>query len=73
MSLGRHTYRFDKWMVRFLIAHALALEDKVDEPLLESETGRPSTNAHLERSRITEAMMMDIQSGDTVSSVDGQD
>jgi hypothetical protein len=66
-SLGRNTYRFDKWMVKFLIAHALAVENKVDDMLgrepefsLDQTTG----NERLERSRITRTMMMDIQNTD---------
>ncbi|KAH6695349.1 hypothetical protein F5X68DRAFT_219817 [Plectosphaerella plurivora] len=70
-SLGKNTHRFDKWMVKFLIAHALALEDKVeDEPWLDpdlfSVSGDGHTgDAHFERSRITHSMMMDIQNPDS--------
>jgi hypothetical protein len=52
-------------MVKFLIAHALTLEDKVeDEPWFESldpDLFSISGDAHFERSRITHSMMMDIQ------------
>lgn len=63
-SLGRNTHRFDKWMVKFLIAHALALEDKVDDLGPGSNTTQTPGYAHLERSRITESMIMDIQNSD---------
>ncbi|KAM0425332.1 hypothetical protein ACHAPT_009388 [Fusarium lateritium] len=62
-SLGRNTHRFDKWMVQFLIAHSVALEDKAHEDLPDSEAGRLG-NIDSERSRITQSMMMDIQNGD---------
>jgi hypothetical protein len=55
------SYRFDKWMVKFLIAHALALEDKVDDgwpsPYGESLYG----DVQIERGLITQAMIIDIQ------------
>ncbi|KAI5464406.1 hypothetical protein BGZ63DRAFT_412055 [Mariannaea sp. PMI_226] len=60
-SLGRNTHRFDKWMVKFLIAHALALEEKMDDLFADSDVGQIPGNAHLERGRITESMIMDIQ------------
>ncbi|KAF4448405.1 hypothetical protein F53441_8213 [Fusarium austroafricanum] len=62
-SMGAESYRFDKWMVKFLIAHALALEDKPDDGW--SGSNADSTrDAHLERGRITQAMIMDIQNYD---------
>ncbi|KAH8878931.1 hypothetical protein GQ53DRAFT_739544 [Thozetella sp. PMI_491] len=66
-SLSRNTHRFDKWMVKFLIAHALAVENKVDDMLdREPEFGLDQTtgNERLERSRITRTMVMDIQNTD---------
>jgi hypothetical protein len=66
-SMGRNTYRFDKWMVKFLIAHSLALEDKEDEgehtqvePMPDYVPGIEP----LERTRITHTMFMDLQSAD---------
>jgi hypothetical protein len=54
------THRFDKWMVKFLLQHALALDEK-------DATGMPSPSAlpvgHvederlLERSRVTESII----------------
>lgn len=71
-SLGRNTHRFDKWMVKFLIAHALALEDKVDDDLwLDSDISQTPGNAHLERSRITQSMIMDIQNSDMFGGATG--
>lgn len=67
-SLSRNTHRFDKWMVKFLIAHALALEDKVDDLWPDSDINQTPGNAHLERSRITQSMMMDIQDVGALSS-----
>ncbi|KAH7165172.1 hypothetical protein EDB81DRAFT_778789 [Dactylonectria macrodidyma] len=67
-SLSRNTHRFDKWMVKFLIAHALALEDKVDDLWPDSDINHIPENAHLERSRITQSMMMDIQDVGTLDS-----
>ena len=61
-SLGKNTHRFDKWMVKFLIAHALALEEKVEEePDHNPQVDQTSEDAHFQRSRITQSMMMDIQ------------
>lgn len=60
--MGRNTHRFDKWMVKFLTAHALTLEDKTEggrEPTLESD--QISGYAQLERGRVTENLMLSIQ------------
>jgi hypothetical protein len=65
-SLSRNTHRFDKWMVKFLIAHALALEDKVDDEWPDSDASQTPENAHLEKSLITRSMMMDIQNSDYI-------
>lgn len=68
-SLGRNTHRFDKWMVKFLIAHSLAVEDKVDDlpnPWSDYEMNQMAETVHLERGRITQNMIMDMQSSDAV-------
>ncbi|KAM5354909.1 hypothetical protein ACJ41O_001555 [Fusarium nematophilum] len=73
-SLSSNTHRFDKWMVKFLIAHALALEDKVpveDGQWPDSDMSQTPGHAHLERSRITQTMMMDIQNPDTFGGTTG--
>ncbi|KAF9761755.1 hypothetical protein IL306_003729, partial [Fusarium sp. DS 682] len=67
-SMNAESYRFDKWMVKFLIAHALTLEDKVDDSWSAASPGATGEDAHLERSRITQAMIMDIQNYDTETS-----
>ncbi|KAF5590554.1 uncharacterized protein FSUBG_10770 [Fusarium subglutinans] len=64
-SMNVESYRFDRWMVKFLIAHALALEDKVDDSWSAASVDATNGNAHLERGRITQAMIMDIQNYDT--------
>lgn len=60
-SISTESYRFDKWMVKFLIAHALELEDKVDDSWDGSHAGSTGGDVNLERGRITQAMIMDIQ------------
>ncbi|WZH47740.1 Zn2-C6 fungal-type domain-containing protein [Fusarium acuminatum] len=60
-SMNTESYRFDKWMVKFLIAHALELEDKVDDSWDGSNAGSTGGDVNLERGRITQAMIMDIQ------------
>lgn len=52
-------------MVKFLIAHALTLEDKVDDLWPDSDMSQISQEAQFERSRITRSMIMDIQHVDT--------
>ncbi|KAJ4205028.1 hypothetical protein NW759_014694 [Fusarium solani] len=69
-SLSRNTHRFDKWMVKFLIAHALALEDKADDAWPDSDASQLG-NVHFERSRITQSMMMDIQNSETLGGAVG--
>ncbi|KAM5362145.1 hypothetical protein ACJA88_014163 [Fusarium oxysporum] len=64
-SMNAESYRFDRWMVKFLIAHALALEDKVDDSWSAASVDAANGDAHLERGRITQAMIMDIQNYDT--------
>ncbi|CVL11123.1 uncharacterized protein FPRN_10941 [Fusarium proliferatum] len=64
-SMNAESYRFDRWMVKFLIAHALALEDKVDDSWSAASVDATNGDAHLERGRITQAMIMDIQNYDT--------
>ncbi|KAM0347635.1 hypothetical protein ACHAPU_004648 [Fusarium lateritium] len=63
-SMNTESYRFDKWMVKFLIAHALKLEDKTDNSWDGSQTDSMSGGLHLERGRVTQAMLMDIQNYD---------
>ncbi|RSL89541.1 hypothetical protein CEP52_014864 [Fusarium oligoseptatum] len=69
-SLSRNTHRFDKWMVKFLIAHSLALEDKADDTWPDSDASQLG-NVHFERSRVTESMMMDIQNSETFGGTAG--
>ncbi|KAF5702664.1 hypothetical protein FGLOB1_9478 [Fusarium globosum] len=64
-SMNAESYRFDRWMVKFLIAHALALEDKVDDSWSAASVDATNGDAHLERGRITQAMIMDLQNYDT--------
>ncbi|KAF5657127.1 hypothetical protein FHETE_10577 [Fusarium heterosporum] len=63
-SMNTESYRFDKWMVKFLIAHALELEDKTDDSWDSSHADATSGGLHLERGRVTQAMIMDIQNYD---------
>lgn len=54
-------------MVKFLIQHASALEEKEDDMEIDDGPSRMGTVAesiHLERSRVTQSIMRDIQSGD---------
>ncbi|KAH8657800.1 hypothetical protein BX600DRAFT_514350 [Xylariales sp. PMI_506] len=66
-SLGENTYRFDKWMVKFLIAHALAMEDKeenMSNPSPEYSTDEMAGTTHFERNRIAQGMIRDIRNPD---------
>ncbi|KAF3004785.1 hypothetical protein E8E13_002463 [Curvularia kusanoi] len=67
-SMGKNTHRFDKWMVKFLTAHALAMEEKTD---FDNTDHGPRVNisgyAQLERGRITNSLMDSIQSGSDVT------
>ncbi|KAL3590770.1 hypothetical protein FPOAC2_12972 [Fusarium poae] len=60
-SKNIESYRFDKWMVKFLIAHALALEDKVDEGWPSHYAEPSNRDIQIERGLITQAMITDIQ------------
>ncbi|CAK7234900.1 hypothetical protein SBRCBS47491_009105 [Sporothrix bragantina] len=70
-SLNANTYGFDRWMVKFLIAHSLELEDKEDKtdnkednPLQASNkyaVDQVEGNMHLERGRVTQGIIMGIQ------------
>ncbi|KAH8204113.1 hypothetical protein TruAng_001665 [Truncatella angustata] len=63
-SLTRNTHRFDRWMVKFLLEHALALEEKVAETpdaQLEMRIDRIVESIHLERSRVTHSIIMDMR------------
>ncbi|OAL53497.1 hypothetical protein IQ07DRAFT_608882 [Pyrenochaeta sp. DS3sAY3a] len=61
-SMGKNTYRFDKWMVKFLTAHALAMEEKID---FENTDYGPQDQipgyAQLERGRVTQSLTNRIQ------------
>ncbi|KPM41263.1 hypothetical protein AK830_g5279 [Neonectria ditissima] len=70
-SFSRNTHRFDKWMVKFLTAHALALEDKVDDLGPDLDMSQMPGHAHLERSRISQSMIMDIQNSETFGGATG--
>ena len=54
------THRFDKWMVKFLLQHALALDEKASTTL-PSPSGFPigpvEDERLLQRSRITESII----------------
>lgn len=53
LSHSRNTHRFDQWMIKFLIAHAMELEDKVDDFGPDTEMSQASSGAALlERSRV---------------------
>ncbi|CAF3646309.1 unnamed protein product [Fusarium graminearum] len=60
-SMNVESYRFDKWMVKFLIAHSLALEDKVDEGWPSPYSEPSYRDVQIERGLITQAMITDIQ------------
>ncbi|RBR25547.1 uncharacterized protein FIESC28_01510 [Fusarium coffeatum] len=60
-SINAESYRFDKWMVKFLIAHALTLEEKADESWPSPQTIPSFGDDHIERGLITQAMIEDIQ------------
>ncbi|CAG1971428.1 unnamed protein product [Fusarium graminearum] len=60
-SMNIESYRFDKWMVKFLIAHSLALEDKVDEGWPSPYSEPSYRDVQIERGLITQAMITDIQ------------
>ena len=65
-SLTRNTHRFDRWMVKFLMEHALSLDEKVEDlpnPWPEA-TASAVENPHLERSRVTQSIIADIQNFD---------
>lgn len=60
--MGKNTHRFDKWMVKFLTAHALDMEDKEDNGTeTQEDIQRIPGYAQLERNRITETLMMEVQ------------
>jgi hypothetical protein len=54
------THRFDKWMVKFLLQHALALDEK-DLTTIPSPSALPVAPVEnerlLERSRVTESII----------------
>ncbi|KAI9154886.1 arsenite efflux transporter ArsB-like [Paramyrothecium foliicola] len=62
-TLTKNTYRFDRWMVKFLIQHASALEEKEDDFGVEDmQMATAAEGSQLERSQVTQLMMRDIQS-----------
>jgi hypothetical protein len=59
------TYKFDRWMVKFLIQHASSLEEKhdnVDAAVVDNElqTSLGIDELQLERSRVTYSIIRDI-------------
>ena len=49
-------------MVKFLLEHALALEEKVEDlPSPEPTTALTVESTHLERSRVTHSIIADMQ------------
>lgn len=65
--MNRNTHRFDRWLVKFLLEHGLALEDK------EEDTGSLPTDVGIspvyddlqsERGRFTHGIIMELQNGD---------
>lgn len=54
------THRFDKWMVKFLLHHALALDEK-NPAAMPPQSGLPvgpvENTRLLERSRVTESII----------------
>lgn len=65
--MNRNTHRFDRWLVKFLLEHGLALEDK------EEAMGSLSTDVEIspvydglqsERGRFTQGIIMELQNGD---------
>lgn len=50
-------------MVKFLVAHALTLEEKPNDLLDPTSEGMGSVaeNIHFERSRVTQSIIMDMQ------------
>lgn len=74
--MSKNSYRFDKWMVKFLIAHALAMEDKSDDAAdvnMDREADDVLSVAPLERSRITHTMFQDLQNIDGAFSTFARD
>lgn len=71
--MGKNTYRFDKWMVKFLTAHALAMEEKIE---FDNTDHGPQDQipgyAQLERGRITQTLTNRIQSCGNVCPSQGQ-
>ena len=68
-AVSNNTHRFDRWMVRFLLEHAVALDDKVDDlpnPWHESTIPTPGRSTYLERSRVTQSIITDMQRFDII-------
>ena len=55
---------FDRWMVKFLLAHAKTMEEKTDEPIpdrMDHISDASLESIHVERSRVTGQIIMDIR------------
>lgn len=66
-SLSKNTHRFDRWMVKFLLEHAVALDEKAEDlPYRWAESTGSSTveMTHLERSRVTQSIIEGMQNLD---------
>ncbi|KAH7014092.1 uncharacterized protein B0I36DRAFT_338254 [Microdochium trichocladiopsis] len=64
-TMREDTYRFDRWMMRFLLEHWLALDDKLEEvqsPWPDDAGVAPEVdNVQLQRSRVTNEIITSIQ------------
>lgn len=62
-SVTSNTYQFDRWLMKFLLEHALVLEEKTEEdtiswPDIDVDM---AGNIHVQRSRVTQSIIMDMQ------------
>lgn len=68
LSISKNTHRFDHWMVKFLIAHSMALEDKEESPHSASTRTDPIEELATtpgERSRVTQSLILGLQNNET--------
>lgn len=68
-SLSNNTHRFDRWMVSFLLEHAVPLDEKESDPsnVWQEPRNPVSLNGtYLERSRVTESIIADMQNSDII-------
>jgi hypothetical protein len=68
-SLSKNTHRFDRWMVKFLLEHAVALDEKSEDlPYRWAESSGSSTAEmmHLERSRVTQSIIEGMQNFENI-------